>query len=56
MTDLQTELEHLAKNSRPHPNAALYCREKAAWLANKYPERFRELPHLLANELNPKEK
>lgn len=54
MTDLQTELEHLAKNSRPHPNCALYCREKAAWLANKYPGRFRELPHLLASALHVK--
>lgn len=51
MTDLQTELEHLAKNSRPHPNCALYCREKAAWLAQKYPERFRDLPQLLAAEM-----
>lgn len=51
MTDLQIELEHLAKNSRPHPNCALYCREKAEWLAQKYPDRFRELPHLLAAEL-----
>lgn len=54
MTDLQTELLHLAKNSRHHPNAALYCREKAAWLAQKYPERFRELPQLLASALQSK--
>lgn len=54
MNDLQRELAHLAKNSRPHPNAALYCREKAEWLAQKYPERFRELPHLLALELRAK--
>lgn len=54
MTDLQRELAHLAKNSRPHPNCALYCREKAEWLAQKYPDRFRDLPHLLASELHAK--
>lgn len=54
MTDLQIELAHLAKNSRPHPNCAEYCRAKASWLAQKYPERFKELPHLLASELQSK--
>lgn len=54
MTDLQIELAHLAKNSSPHPNCAEYCQAKANWLAQKYPERFKDLPHLLASALQSK--
>ncbi|MFM9928193.1 hypothetical protein VLK31_34845 [Variovorax sp. H27-G14] len=54
MTDLQIELQHLVKCSKPHPNCSLYCQQKAEWLAQKYPDRFRELPMLLSRELSGK--
>lgn len=51
MTSLERELDHLARNSRWHPNCAEYCMAKANWLAQKRPEEFERLPALLAAKL-----
>jgi len=52
MTNMERELEHLARNSRRHPNCAEYCMAKANWLAQRRPEEFEKLPMLLSVKLN----
>lgn len=54
MTSLERELDHLARNSRWHPNCAEYCMAKANWLAQKRPEEFEKLPMLLSRALHDK--
>lgn len=51
MTSLERELEHLARNSRRHPNCAEYCMAKANWLSQRRPEEFENLPMLLSAKL-----
>lgn len=51
MTNLQTELEHLVRLSRIHPNCAEYAIWKANALAQKRPREHGDLPMLLSNAL-----
>ena len=51
MTNLQTELAHLVRLSKIHPNCAEYCMAKANWLAQKRPQEHGDLPMLLSNAL-----